>query len=272
VTLLLGLFLSILAPRLASASGAADQVRTNNFSYDGVARVQVLNAEIYSIEVSGTSEQGLTAEVRAPSDTRVGIEHRRSGDTVMIRSFRTSRLFGWLGPEAGTHRLILRVPRSCELEITTATGSITVADVSGAKKLQSDTGSITLRGCEGNTVATTETGSQTYSALRGDLSARVETGSINLTDVEGAMSVETATGGIQAISLRLTDDSSFTAQTGSITLELTQSLEDFSFQLRSDTGSIVVGGTQARGRLVVGGGRIRLQAETDTGGVRIQGQ
>jgi len=272
LALLIALLLATLVPPAAPASGTAEAPRTSTFAYEGVVRVQVLNAEVYAIEITGSAGEDLSAEVRAPADSKVGIEHRRSGGTVMIRAYRRERLFGGLGSTQGQYLLVLRVPRDCELEIRTATGSISVSDVRGPKELETDTGSIDLKGCDGETAATTQTGSHSYTSVRGDIAAKADTGGIALSQVEGALSVETNTGRIEGTGLRLTGHSSFSADTGSIVLELDQSLDDFSFELRSDTGKIVVGETEARGRLVLGGGRIRLKAETDTGGVRIQGR
>ena len=190
---------------------------------------------------------------------------------MMIRAYRKDSLFGWIGGP-GNHRLVLRVPHACDLEIATATGSISVTGVQGPKKLATDTGSIALTDCEGPTASNTGTGGHTYSSVRGDIAAKANTGGIKLDRVEGALAVRTDTGRIEGYALRLTDPSTFAADTGSISLELDQSLDVFSFELRSDTGRILVGDTEARGRLVLGGGRIRLKAETDTGGIRIQGR
>lgn len=266
------MLLAALLPAVASASGTSDEPRASSFSYDRVVRVQVLDAQVYTVQITGSPGQDLSAEVRAPANSKVGIEHRRSGGTVLIRAYRKERPFAWPGSSVGPHVLVLRVPADCELEIRTATGSITVADVQGPKALETTTGSIDLRRCDGETAATTQTGSHSYTSVRGDVAARASTGSISLSQVEGALSVETNTGRIEGTGLFLTGHSSFTADTGSIVLELDQSLEDFSFELRSDTGKINVGHTEARGRLVLSGGRIRLRAETDTGGVRIQGR
>lgn len=191
---------------------------------------------------------------------------------MMIRAYRTERPSGWIGALPGGHRLVLRVPSRCELEVTTTTGSISVAGVAGPKKLAADTGSIAVRESPGPIAATTTTGSHAYSSVKGDVAARANTGGVRLDAVQGALSVTTHTGRIEGTGLVLTDDSSFEADTGSISLELDQTLDSFSFQLRSDTGRILVGDTEARGRLALGGGRTRLRAETDTGGIRIQGK
>jgi hypothetical protein len=272
VTALLILLATLLAPGLVQASGASDESRTESFSYDRVARVQVLGVEIYSVQVTGVSGQGFEGEVIAPPDARYGIEHRRSGDTVQIRAYRKGLFLDWLGAGSGTYRLVLRVPASCELEIATATGSITVSGVSGPKKLETGTGSIAVRDSDGDVLGTSGTGSQVYAGVSGDIAAKAGTGSVTLEGVRGTISAETSTGTIQGKALRLVSDSSFTAHTGSVTLDLAQSLDDFSFQLRTDTGSIKVGDAEARGRLVIGAGKIKLQAETDTGSVRISGE
>jgi hypothetical protein len=270
VAAVLVLVLSLLAPGSLAASGTGE-ARVDTFSYEGVARVQVLDGQIFSVEVLGVAGGTFEAEVHEPSGSRVGIEHRRSGDTVMIRTYRKRSLFG-IDSAMGSHRLVLKVPRSCELEIATGTGHITVAGVDGLKKLEAGTGPIALERCSGDTVGTTGTGSQRYSDVRGDLAVQTGTGGVSLAQVEGAAEIETATGSIEATGLRLTGDSSFSADTGSITLALAQSLEEITFQLRSDTGKIVVGESEARGRLVVAGGPIRLEAQTQTGGIRIEGQ
>ncbi len=261
----------LLAPALALASGNGEKMRVDTFTYDGVARVEVQNAEIYTIDVTGSPGRELYAEVRAPANTRVGIEHRRIGDTVTIRAYRKGGLFNWFRWSAGPHNLVLRVPRGSELDLRTDTGSISVAEVDGAKYLETDTGRIDLRGSSGDAETKTDTGSHTYTDMVGDLSARTGTGSITLVNVEGALDVGTDTGRIEGREVLLAGDSSFSTDTGSINLELDQRTEGMSFDLRTDTGTLAVGDLEARGKLVTGVGSPRVRAETDTGSIRILG-
>jgi hypothetical protein len=260
----------LLMPALALASGGSEKARVDTFSYEGVGRVEVQNAEIYSIAVTGVPGSELNAEVRAPEHTRVGIEHRRVGGTVFIRAYRKGG-FLWFGGSGGPHNLVLRIPDSAELDLRTNTGSIEVAQVEGTKYLETDTGRIDLRGSSGDAETKTNTGSHTYTDMVGDLVARSGTGSIHLVNVRGTMDLGTKTGSIEGREVFLTHDSSFSTNTGSIRLELDQRTARMGFDLRTDTGSLSVDDLTARGKLVTGEGSPQVRAETDTGSIHIQG-
>ena len=255
-------------PVLLWAGGAAESELLHSFRYDGVEAVEILDGAIYSVQVTGGAGSALEAQVYAPRGTSVGVEHRRTGSTVQLRTYRRGRLFGSPG---GRHEIVLRVPRDCALSIRTATGSVAVSDVNGGKSLRTDTGAIELRDSQGNVVAESNTGAHSYEGIRGNLDARTDTGSVTIVGLTGALHVSTDTGRIEAGDVRLTGDCSLESDTGSIQVELDQRLEEFRFDVRSDTGSIAVGATSARGRLLTGEGALSFTARSDTGSITISG-
>jgi hypothetical protein len=154
---------------------------------------------------------------------------------------------------------------AAELDISASSGSLTVRGCDGDKTLKASSGNISVRDADGDIKANTSSGSQTYRGISGSVAAGASSGSISVKDQEGTLNLRSSSGSLLAEEVTLTGDSSFTTSSGSITVDFTNDLEDFSFDLRSSSGSIRVGGTRAQGKVVTGSGPISLRGESSSG-------
>jgi DUF4097 and DUF4098 domain-containing protein YvlB len=166
--------------------------------------------------------------------------------------------------------MVIRVPSTCALEVSTDTGSITVSRIDGSKRLESDTGPIRLHQAKGDAELESDTGDVRVRDTSGDLFVRTDTGSIELDGHDGVLRAESDTGRISGSRLELRGDSTLEADTGSIDLRLSGDLGRYTFDIATDTGAISVGSTRARGKLVLGSGPRSIRIRTDTGSVRIE--
>ncbi len=248
--------------------GESEEVLLDSFEYGGVDALEISRGSIYSVEVSAHAASSVRVEVYAPRDTRRVVHHRRDGGSVRIWTVNRFRLF--VSRIRGSHRMVISAPRTCLLDISTDTGSISVRPIDGPKQLETDTGAVSVQGASGDITVETDTGDVRLETTRGHLEIKTDTGSIAVDDHIGDIAARSDTGEIIATGLELRGDAELETDTGDIHLKMAGALDGFTFDIATDTGSIAVGSTKARGKLVMGEGALKVRVRTDTGSVRIE--
>ena len=275
---------------------AVGQGEGGEFSFDGIQALEI-DARTFAVEIQGTPGRRATMTIENLPDHHA-VRHSISGSRVRIWVEQEATLFS--RPHRG--RLVFRVPRETELTVGTSAGTVRISDISAStlrvetstgrielEEIRSDvrarsntgtidvrrsggrfdigstTGSITFRGIDGDITASGSTGRQSYTDVRGDIDARSTTGRIELDDTIGRVRLQTSTGGQTGKAVTLTGNSSFRASTGSIEIDLTNSLDELEFDLTSSTGSLQVGRERSQRRLFFGGTGISITGSTSTG-------
>ena len=109
------------------------------------------------------------------------------------------------------------------LSVKTAGGSIKAEDIGGPAELHTAGGSITARDVQGSVEAETSGGSITVENAEGDVEAETSGGSIRLTGIHGTANAETSGGSITAELMKAPDGPmNLETSAGSITLRLTE--------------------------------------------------
>ena len=291
--LLTTLGLVLLAPALLLAAGRRD---TGDFQYEGINIVRV-EAETFDVRIQAIRGRHVRMEVHDRPEGYT-VYHSVSGDQVTVWVERRFSLF--TRPHGGT--LVLLVPAQTDigtrtstggvsvtriearsLEVATSTGSIDVADSMTDMRLSTSTGSvrvtnssdtfeittttgpIVLERCVGTVSASSTTGRHRYQDVSGSVNARSSTGHIELDGVTGRIDLRTSTGTQSGRRVRLTEDSTFEASTGSIDMDLENDLAALEFDLRSSTGTLVAGAERSQRQLFLGSTGIRVSGRTSTG-------
>ena len=258
----------------------SDVSLVDEWEYSGIRSLKIEEASVFAVQVTGGSGRRLEAKIYGPSKRDVEVHHeKRGGELLVWVEWKTKRI-SWHGVSP---RMVFQVPYEIDLDIETSTGSLTVEGCEGEKGIYTSTGSITVTDSNGDIRAVSSTGSHEYEDVTGDMRIESSTGSQRYRDTQGFIQAESTTGGITisrhrgALDLRsstgsqegedilLTGDSSFHTSTGSIDFDFRNALESFSFDLRSSTGRIRVGDTDARGQLRFGNGSIEITATSSTG-------
>ncbi len=246
----------------ALAIGAPAQEKVvQTLEHEGVDRVVISKAGIFDVSIKGTSGAAVRVEVLS-ADAGDRVSDSRSGSELTLLVDRRDRVRS-IGSRAP--QINLRVPESTALVVETAGGNILVETVKGSIKLASTSGNITVRSCRGTVEARSSTGNHKYDYFEGDVRAESSTGNIDLANVQGGLELESTTGRLEGRNVRVTADSRLRSTTGRIEMDFANPLQDFTFSLRSVTGQIEIGGTEARGRIEKGSGPLRITAQTTTG-------
>lgn len=233
------------AASLAGASGAEEDGPTD---YSGIDIIVVRSGPLDVIVGSAGG-----AEVSLETPQTADFFHDDGSGSRVVRQRDGSRLTvglenGGLFRAPASGEIRLRAPRDASLLVETGSGRVLVDGLESTR-------------CRVRTVS----GRVQLDHVRGRFSASSVSGSIDLDSTEGSVEARTVSGSITGRNVRLTDDSEFSSISGGIDIELDSALEDFSFALRSLSGSITVGALRAMRGLRMGFGRTLVRGSTVSG-------
>ncbi len=173
-----------------------------------------------------------------------------------------------------------------KISVSTTKGDQTFTNVKGELGFDSPDGSVTISNCSGTIGGKTVAGLQTYTDVSGTLNIKGSAGTIKLSKVEGVINIKTLSSAVNLFETKgefhiettkgaiignkgitLTTSSDFTTTEGKINLRLTNSVDDLTFSLTSESSnaSLIAKGTSKKKKLNSGKGSIVITGKTKTG-------
>jgi DUF4097 and DUF4098 domain-containing protein YvlB len=216
------------------------------FPVDGVATVADLDLKTFSgrIEVISWDRPEVLVEIEkrgedkdAVSKITVTSEQKASKISIDVRHPGRTSFVGIGHFTSPSAKLIVSVPRKCNITARSGDGSIALERVEGSLDLRTDEGTIRVIESRGQLLAESRDGSMTLDDVSGHVEARTSDGTVR---VSGTPSVLRIRSGDGSVSLRIrdgatmTDDWMVTTNDGSVTAELPK---DFSAMIEADPGS-----------------------------------
>lgn len=211
---------------------AGGTVDLNANTFDGSIEIRSWDRDEVLVEIEkrgqdkdAVSKIAVTAEQKGGQIT---VETRHSGRTTMIG------IGHFTSPSA---RLIISVPRKCNITARTGDGSISLDRVEGKLDLRTGDGSIKVIEGKGDLLVESGDGSLTLDDVSGHVEARTNDGTVRISGTPGALRVRTGDG---SVSLRIrngaqmTDDWMIDTGDGSVTAELPNG---FGAMIEADPGS-----------------------------------
>ena len=207
-------------------------VDLNVSTFDGSVEIRSWDRGEVLVEVEKRGQdKDAVSKITVTSDqkgNRISVEALHSGRTTMIG----------IGHFVSTSaRLIISVPRKCNITARTGDGTITLDRVEGKLDLRSGDGSIKVIEGKGDLMVETGDGTLTLDDVAGHVEARTRDGSVRVSGTPGALRVRTGDG---SVSLRIRDGAQMTEDwmvdtgDGSITAELPAG---FNAMVDADPGS-----------------------------------
>lgn len=207
-------------------------VDLNTDTFDGSIEIRSWDRDEVLVEIEkrgqdkdAVSKIAVTAEQKGGQIT---VETRHSGRTGMIG------IGHFTSPSA---RLIISVPRKCNITARTGDGSITLDRVEGKLDLRTSDGSIKVIEGKGDLLVESGDGSLTLDDVSGHVEARTNDGTVRISGTPGSLRVRTGDG---SVSLRIrngaqmTDDWMIDTGDGSVVAELPSG---FGAMIEADPGS-----------------------------------
>jgi DUF4097 and DUF4098 domain-containing protein YvlB len=184
-------------------------------------------------------------------------------------------------------RLIVSVPRKCNITARTADGSISLDRVEGKLDLKSGDGSIKVIESKGDLIVESGDGTLTLDDVSGHVEARTDDGSVRVSGTPGALRVRTGDGSVTLRirdAVQMTDDWMIDTGDGSVTAELPAGFNAMvdadpgsdgrvhsDFELTNATGANITGRSREHGAVSgqLGAGGRKLTLRTGDGTIRI---
>jgi lia operon protein LiaG len=165
-------------------------------------------------------------------------------------------------------------------------GDIFINEAVGDFRLNSTSGDISLRGLAGPVIIKTTSGDQKIVDLSGDLKPRSTSGNISAQNcigliemsatsgdllfnaVHGGLNVRTTSGDIRGSHVELTKNSYFQTTSGDVVMELENSEDELSFELKGISADLIIGGKIFERSIEVEKGPIRIHGISTSGDQR----
>ncbi len=200
----------VMAMFTASLASAAwndyEEQRDLNLSASGIDTVDI-DAGSGSLEITGVSgadEIAVMATILVPDrdndqarriiESELVLTLEKQGDTAVLKAYfnQDSRHFG----HSPSVQLIVRMPDSLNLSVHDGSGSMSVADISGAIDVEDGSGSITMTNVGGEVQIIDGSGSISVAGVGGDISIDDGSGSIRVREVAGSVVIDDGSGSI----------------------------------------------------------------------------
>jgi len=285
----------------AGGAGEGDMVE-ESFSFSGIDNLTVEGA-FFEVDITGSSTATIEAEFVVPARLRargVNVLHETKGSELRVWVER--KVISIMVPPRGGPRMRFTVPVNTLVDVKNSSGSVAVEGIeadelnlevssgslqidncrsnlsatsssgkirveacTGDKKLTASSGSITVLDSNGDIEADTSSGKHRYERIEGSIAAHSSSGGIAIRDSEGKLDVKSNSGRLSGTGVAITGDSSFETSSGSIDFDFTNSGSDFTFELRSSSGTISAGGSRAKGTVITGNGKILIKGKSSSG-------
>ncbi len=215
-----------------------------------------LKSDMGSIEVESHNRDSVDVRVETKGDDadNFAVDISRDGDDVRVVGKRKKHF----GLSRSSARFVVKVPQQYNVDLNTAGGSISVADLQGTVNAYTSGGSIDL------------------GKIQGEVKVHTSGGSIAVDEVSGNIDAHTSGGSIKArLSEQPTDDCRLRTSGGSVTAYLAPSIA-VDLDAKTSGGSvrsdIEVDGSVKKNRIrgKINGGGPKLELRTSGGSVRVR--
>jgi hypothetical protein len=203
------LFLFGLLTLLAITPATALTVTTNRIFSVRAGGHLIIDADRGSIRVTTGESNALAIaverEVKRSTDEKArevldshSIDFRQDGNTLTVTARLPKGEAIWSRKAAGLDvKYVVTVPKSFDLTLTTAGGSVAVGDLAGRLRLNTAGGSIIVGAVDGSVQAETAGGSIAVASATGTVEADSAGGSIQLGSMKGAVEAISAGGSVR---------------------------------------------------------------------------
>ncbi len=217
---------------LMSAVHAKQKERMKE-SFEGIDRIKIETVSGDCVVEKGETDAVMVTVLSAysPPDS-FEPEAKKRGSTLYLEEYlRRSN--------SGSSMWILTVPDGIEIDFETASGDLSVSEVSGNFSASTASGDIELEESSGDCEFSTASGDIRLDKCDGTFEISTASGDIHVAGCEGEFELSTASGDVVARTVTISDKSKFSTASGDITVRLGAPLEH-DLRLGTASGSAVL--------------------------------
>lgn len=293
------LLLLLALPIMAMGGGESELLAGEEFRGINALRIE---SESFDVNIVGNRTASTSAQVYGSRSVSATISRR--GDTVLIEAkerralFSRSRVPGVIEietfegvdieVESGSGDVDVRGLQGGALDVRTGSGDVVARAIFGDLRLRSGSGEfemervggsveagsgsgdISLSDGEGRISVNTSSGDIEIRGVSGDVEATSSSGDVSVADAEGVFDLSSTSGAVTGEELEPRSASTFRSVSGDIRLELRNDPARYAYQLRTVSGSIRVGDSEAGNRFERDGGTVLIEANTTSGSINVE--
>lgn len=170
------------------------------------ARVEISSIR-GSVKITNTDSATAEVQVIRTARTRADLEYHKievaqTGNTLVVRGVQEPDERGRRNIQVN-HQIILKLPRSIDLSVTSVSGSVQSGDVDGQVRASSISGSANFGNVGGKLQVNSVSGSVQVGNVGADARVNSVSGNVGLGHVNGSLDVTSVSGGVTATLLSL---------------------------------------------------------------------
>jgi hypothetical protein len=170
------------------------------------ARVEISNIR-GSVKITNTDSATAEVEVIRTARTRADLEYHKievaqTGNTLVVRGVQEPEERGRRNIQVN-HQILLKLPRSIDLSVTSVSGSVQSGDVDGQVRVSSVSGSANFGNIGSKLQVNSVSGSVEVGNVGADARVNSVSGNVGLGHVNGSLDVSSVSGGVTATLLNL---------------------------------------------------------------------
>jgi DUF4097 and DUF4098 domain-containing protein YvlB len=165
--------------------------------------IEVKTAEQDSLDIVITRNTGASQAKAEKIFKDHVIAMSQDGNTVNVRAeYKGEKSTGWFGKWDDLHvNFLITVPRTFDVDLKTAGGSIEVTALNGRLQAHTSGGSLRFEKIQGPVTGHTSGGSITLAGAKGKVDVSSSGGSLHLSDIQGDVNARTSGGSVHADNL-----------------------------------------------------------------------
>ena len=250
----------ILVLILGISFGFSQDVKQIKREFDNKKEVQIKSVSGDCIVENGNSDKILVVvEYDVTPESAFKPEFDERSNSIRLKE-------RWTGSSSGHVTWRLKVPKGTEIEFSSASGDLTISNVSGSVEASTASGDITVENSEGEIDISSASGDIEISEAKGELSVSTASGDVKAYNVNGeielstasgdikvkksygGLDLSTASGDIDAKGVTLNEEGSFSAASGDIEVSLAKTAE-YDIEVSTASGDAILdySGNELRG-------------------------
>jgi hypothetical protein len=159
-------------------------------------------------------------------------EIREKGNSLSIKE-------KWHGSSSGEVVWTITVPPETEIEFSTASGELSIAELKSDVKASTASGDIIIEDCSGEFDLNTASGEIQVDDSKGEFELSTASGDIDVEKTQGVFKLSCASGDIEASNISIEEESSFSTASGDVEVKLAKSSE-YDLELSAASGNVVL--------------------------------
>jgi len=253
-----------------------------SIEFDNINSIHLITSS-FDITTIGYDGEKVEAEFYY-NDRYYIVDHETRGSQLSIKTKKRTSFSFFNDRNA---KIILKVPFSTQLDISTTSGNIEILNSDAINRLHSTSGTVNIRSgsgdkeiditsgsihveeIKGNLKIDATSGSIWIEKVEGNLSIDATSGKTNINEIKGSLKINKISGRIAGEKISIEGSADITTTSGNISIDFINPVEDLNLTIKTTSGEVRLGEMRLSGDLKTGSGKIPVRFSTTSGNIEI---